>query len=173
MTSDDFDLSACRDEVFNRLYEIWNETEKESDRLWQASQRREEDKTEWQKDNWRKANTLQAVAQYWSTSSGGQADKAMDLLIRGYNFYTKVKSGPKIWVDDFGWWAVFFTDLDRYTGWASNRDELKPPFDHGNLWAETTYCYERMQANLDKIHGGIWNDPAEKSTFREKNTITN
>ena len=159
MSFNNTELIAWRDAVFDRLYEIWNETEAESGRLikagWQA--------TEWTGDNWRKANTLQAVAEYWSTTPpGARRNKAMDLMIRGFNFYNKVKEKTDIWVDDFGWWAGFFIDLYGYDG------KLLPPFNSDILWNEVIYCYKRMNNNLDKEHGGIWNE-----VNREKNTITN
>jgi hypothetical protein len=105
------ELIAWRDAVFDRLYEIWDETEAESDRLTKAGL----EATEWTGDNWRKANTLQAVAEYWHTSpEGPRNDKAMDLMIRGYDFYKDVRTKTNVWVDDFGWWAGFFVDLCGY-----------------------------------------------------------
>ena len=158
MSFKDTELIAWRDAVFDRLYEIWNETEAESDRLgkagWQA--------TEWTGDIWRKANTLQAVAEYWSTTPpGARRNNAMDLMIRGFNFYNNEKGKTSIWVDDFGWWAGFFIDLYGYDGKLSL-------FYSDILWKEVIYCYERMNKNLDQDSGGIWNQPDG-----EKNTITN
>jgi hypothetical protein len=170
MICTDYELHSCRDKVFDRLCEIWVETEAESDRLWEASQKRPDDATEWQKDIWRKANTLQAVALYWhSNNSQIQRDKAMGLMKKGYEFYHQKQNDKGIWVDDFGWWCGFFTDLYDYTV----NHELPKPFDHATLLAETEHCHSKLQGNLDKIHGGIWNDPDENGQSREKNTITN
>ena len=160
MSFNNAELIAWRDAVFDRLYEIWNETEAESNRLVKEEKKKA---TEWTGDNWRKANTLQAVAEYWNTShEEPRRRKAMDLMIRGYNFYKGVKTNTDIWVDDFGWWAGFFIDLYGYN------EKLSSPFDSNNLWNEVKYCYERMNNNFDKVHGGIWNE-----VNRQKNTITN
>jgi hypothetical protein len=161
----DAELIASRDSVFDRLCEIWTETEAASNELLSKPNCKA---TEWTGDNWRKANTLQAVAEYWNTSPAGpRRDKAMDLMVKGYKFYSSVKSSPTIWVDDFGWWAGFFTDLYAYD------QKLPNPFDPDNLWIEIIYCYERMQKNRDLEFGGIWNDPDINGASREKNTITN
>jgi hypothetical protein len=161
MERDHDELHAGRDKVFDRLCDIWTETKDATD---------PDTKKAWNGDIWRKANTLQAVAQYWKTAPNvAQAKKAMSLMKEGYEFYLKKKEDKGIWVDDFGWWGGFFTDLRDYTAGLP----LPPPFDPANLLAETADCYTSMLGNLDKVHGGIWNDPDIKSEYREKNTITN
>lgn len=144
-------ISTWRDEIFDRLCEIWTQTKAAPD---------------WQKDIWRKANTLQAVAYYWHSSTDPiQKRKAMDLMLDGYEFYTGfLKRSNNIWVDDFGWWAGFFCDLRKYT----SSYPLAPPFDQTGLLNATEYCFERMMKNLDANKGGIWNELG-----REKNTVTN
>jgi hypothetical protein len=151
MKCGDYDLRACRDKVFDRLCEIWRETKTEED---------------WENDIWRKANTLQAVAQYWHTiTDPAQRQKAMGIMKDGYEFYLPKKTG-KYWVDDFGWWGGFFTDLFSYTAAMP----LPPPFDQANLKAETEHCYDKMLENLDPKQGGIWN---HTDSGGQKNTVTN
>jgi hypothetical protein len=150
----DYELRACRDKVFDRLCTVWDETKKTDD---------------WGKEIWRKANTLQAVAQYWhTTTDDDRRKKAMTIIGEGYTFYIANKAGGW-WVDDFGWWGGFFADLSGYTG----AFPLPPPFDQGNLLTEMRYCYSRMMKNLDNEHGGIWNTPDINDPACEKNTITN
>jgi hypothetical protein len=154
MKCDDYELHACRDKVFDRLCTVWDDTQKT---------------TKWEEEIWRKANTLQAVAQYWHTATDtNRKQKAMTIMQQGYEFYRPRKTGAW-WVDDFGWWGGFFGDLSGYTG----AFPLAPPFDQANLLAEAQYCYTRMVKNLDKEHGGIWNTPDLNDPFCEKNTITN
>jgi hypothetical protein len=176
MQREDYTIDACRNEIFIRLCEIWEETKEQSIK---ANPNNDESKqTEWQKDIWRKANTLQAVAYYWFTIKDDAAlkQKAMDLMKDGYQFYIKVKNNKDLWVDDFGWWGGFFTDLHSYTSGQPNGrpvQELPPPFNHTNLISETEYCYDRMIKNLDKEYGGIWNNPKLNEKSCEKNSITN
>jgi hypothetical protein len=154
MKCNDYELRACRDKVFDRHCTVWDDTKKT---------------TEWGTEIWRKANTLQAVAQYWhTTTDAGRKQKAMTIIKEGYDFYSSKKAG-EWWVDDFGWWAGFFADLSDYT----HAFPLAPPFDQANLVVEAQYCYTRMQKNLDKQHGGIWNTPDLNNSYCEKNTITN
>jgi Glycosyl hydrolase family 76 len=165
MEHDHDQLHASRDKIFDRLCEIWAETRDATD---------PDTKKAWNDDIWRKANTLQAVAQYWKTvrnSAPTRAEKAMTLMKEGYEFYRKKKEDKGIWVDDFGWWGGFFTDLHDYTAEVPLRSPSS--FTLANLLAETEYCYKSMQGNLDDVHGGIWNDPDIESVYREKNTITN
>lgn len=75
-----------------------------------------------------------------------------------------------MWVDDFGWWGGFFTDLIDYT---HGERELLYPFDHANLLKQTENCYSMMLKNLDIDHGGLWNTPDLNDPACEKNTITN
>jgi hypothetical protein len=169
MQCPDYDIDRCRNEIFIRLCEIWEETKEQSRK---DNPNNDENKmTEWQKDIWRKANTLQAVARYWATIKNDPAlkQKAMDLMKDGYQFYNRVKENKDLWVDDFGWWSGFFTDLHQYT----SDKELPPPFNHANLISETEYCYNRMIKNLDEKFGGIWNNPKIDEASCEKNSITN
>jgi hypothetical protein len=155
MKCDDYELHACRDKVFDRLCEVWTETKKENSKDWQG-------------DIWRKANTLQAVAQYWhSTTDAARRQKAMSIMEEAYKFYLTKKNDEGIWVDDFGWWGGFFGDLAGYT----SAHPLAPPFDEANLLRETQDCFTRMQKNLDKKQqGGIWN---HNGPGGERNTVTN
>jgi hypothetical protein len=156
MKCNDYELHACRDKVFDRLCKVWEDTKNENSQ-------------KWQEDIWRKANTLQTVAQYWHTSlDATRKQKAMVIITEGYNFYHSKKSGG-YWVDDYGWWHGFFADLRDYT----HSLPLGPPFDQANLLAEAQYCYTRMAKNLDKQYGGIWNTPNLDDPACEKNTITN
>jgi hypothetical protein len=91
----------------------------------------------------------------------------MDLIKDGYDFYNKVKKNKDLWVDDFGWWSGFFTDLHSYTS-GTPAQELPPPFNHANLISETEYCYHRMIKNLDEKYGGIWNNPKLNEESCEK-----
>jgi hypothetical protein len=152
MKCDDYELQACRDKIFDRLGEIWTETKKSTDA--------------WNGDIWRKANTLQTVAQYWHTTADDtQKQTAMGIMQDGYKFYSDNKTRDW-WVDDFGWWGGFFSDLYSYTV----PFPLPAPFDQGNLLSETQYCYTRMLKNLDQDKGGIWNHIADDG---QKNTVTN
>jgi len=157
MKCDDYELQACRDKVFDRLCEIWTETKGSTD---------PDTKKAWDGDIWRKANTLQTVAQYWHTTTDDtRKQTAMGVMQDGYNFYSDNKTRDW-WVDDFGWWGGFFGDLYSYTVPLP----LPPPFDQTNLLNETQYCYTRMLTNLDQDKGGIWNHIAADG---EKNTVTN
>ena len=157
MQCNDYELSTCRDKVFDRLCEVWLETKNSTD---------PNTKKAWDTDIWRKANTLQAIALYWHTTTDTtRQQKAMGIMRDGYAFYHANKTG-NWWVDDFGWWGGFFGDLGDYTG----AFPLPPPFDQANLLNETKYCYTRMLKNLDQEKGGIWNHIAADG---EKNTITN
>jgi hypothetical protein len=155
MKCSDYKLSTCRGQVFDRLCEIWKETKESTD---------PDTKEAWAKDIWRKANTLQAVAQYWhSAADATRKQRALALMREGYDFYL-TKKAQEWWVDDFGWWGGFFGDLRDYT----YAFPLDPPFSQANLLTEIEYCYDRMLVNLDANQGGIWNQPGG-----EKNTITN
>jgi len=151
MKCNDYELRACRDSVFDHLCDVWEEAKKTS---------------KWAEEIWRKANTLQAVAQYWhTTADAARRQKAIGIMTDGYEFYLKKKTADW-WVDDFGWWGGFFGDLSDYT----HSFPLAPPFDQANLLAETEYCYARMMKNLDPKQGGIWNHVGDGG---EKNTVTN
>lgn len=154
MQCQDYNLSANREAVFSRLLEIWEETKKVS---------------AWNTEIWRKANTLQAVADFWHTTNNPALKKAaMNLMLEGYDFYSKHKEA-KWWVDDFGWWGGFFFAMYGYAGSGT----LAPPFDKDNLLAESRFVYSRMIENLDTEYGGIWNNPNLGDTSCEKNTVTN
>jgi hypothetical protein len=158
MQCEDYALHASRDKVFDRLCDIWTETKESTD---------PDKKEEWGLDIWRKANTLQAVAQYWNGNPDAQRRlKAMNLMLDGYRFYEKKKEDETLWVDDFGWWAGFFRDLSDYT----RGHPFDPPLDQDNLLREAQCCYTRMLKNLDSEEGGIWNHCGAGG---EKNTVTN
>jgi hypothetical protein len=158
MRCQDYALRASRDKVFDRLCEIWSDTKTSTD---------PDTRKEWHDDIWRKANTLQAVARYWSDSRDThRRQHAMDLMLDGYAFYRTRQADESLWVDDFGWWAGFFVDLMVQTRDAP----LAPPFDQHTLLIETENCYTRMLRNLDRDHGGIWNHRGDGG---EKNTVTN
>ncbi len=159
MECNDYELHACRDKVFDRLCEIWDETKKTFSH---------DEKSAWSRDIWRKANTLQAVSQYWHTcSDAARKQKAMRLMKDGYEIYNTRKT-EGWWVDDFGWWGGFFCDLIDYTVPFPET----APFDRANLLTEIKYCYTRMLKNFDEEEGGIWNHMGGGDD-REKNTITN
>jgi hypothetical protein len=161
MKCDDYDLPTCRDKIFDRLRDIWNETRDSTD---------PDIKEAWDTDIWRKANTLQALALYWNTTNdGARRQKAMDIMKEGYEFYKDFVNCPTkskgIWVDDFGWWYGFFSDL------AAHDSKLAKPFNAANLLCEAQYCYRRMLMNFDPKEGGVWN--YEGGPQSEKNTVTN
>lgn len=165
MKCSDYELHACRNAVVDHLYDVWNAAKKDSscDPSVQAC---------WSNDIWRKANTLQALVQYWKTAdaSNPRRQKAVDMMWDGYQFYLdylKTHTDPdSIWVDDFGWWGGFFQDFNHATGGSP-----PAPFTGVDLVAATQYCYDRMIKNLDTKRGGIWNHPSGSGS--EKNTITN
>src|SRR5689334_20524946 len=102
MSCTDYTLVPCRDQVFDRLYDIWKETKAAADKS-------NDPEDPWKIDIWRKANTLQAVAQYWHSSTDAARKRAaMNLMKEGYAFYLTRKTDQSLWVDDFGWWAGFF-----------------------------------------------------------------
>jgi hypothetical protein len=69
----DYELRACRDRVFDRLCTVWDVAKNSGD---------------WN-EIWRKANTLQAVAQYWhTTTDDDRRKKAMTIISEGYAFTT-------------------------------------------------------------------------------------
>jgi hypothetical protein len=152
----DYKLLEDRENIFCCLCKVWVEAMVTDSKLWQE-------------DIWRKANTAQALLQYWMTTTNEDGrQKAMDIMKGAYGFYKKFLNGPKgpdVWVDDFGWWFGFFADL------AAIGHPLAAPFDPANLLIEPKYCYDRMLKNRDSVEGGIWNnnDPSK----REKNTVTN
>jgi hypothetical protein len=157
MKCDDYELQTCRDKIFNGLCKIWMDTKQSNDPATQKA---------WNGDIWRKGNTLQAVAQYWATATDAQKPTALGLMQDGYDFYSKRK-GDNWWVDDFGWWGGFFSDLYHY---CVESGDFPPPFSGDNLVTEIKYCYARMLENLDPVQGGIWN---QKGADGQKNTITN
>jgi hypothetical protein len=147
MKCDDYELHACRDKVFDRLCEVWNDAKHTNC---------------WQKDIWRKANTCQAVARYWqSTTDTGRRQKALSIMEEAYEFYLK-KDKEAYWVDDFGWWGGFFGDLSG--------QGMAAPFDSATLLKEAQDCYDGMLKNLDTKQGGIRNNLGPTG---EKNTVTN
>jgi hypothetical protein len=150
----DYKLAACRDQVFDDLVQIWEDAKKRG--TWD--------------EIWQKANTLQAVAQYWHDydRDSVRAQKAMNLMKDGCEYYRSKKNGT-YWVDDFGWWGGFFLDLKFLT----HENSLPAPYDQDNLLVEAEYTYSRMLNNLDKEYGGIWNTPNVNDKYAEKNTVTN
>jgi Glycosyl hydrolase family 76 len=160
MKCNDYDPLNNRILVFERLRQVWKETKESTDKATIKA---------WHDDIWRKANTLQAVAQYWHTATNSNLRlEAVNLMKEGYKFYCERKH-ETFWVDDWGWWGGFFLDLREFT----RNDLLESPFDQHNLLSEAQHCYDKMCCNLDKTTGGIWNhlDPPEDT--QEKNTITN
>jgi hypothetical protein len=150
MKCPDYDLKTARDEIFDRLCVIWDESLEAG-----------------KNDIWRKANTLQSIARYFRSYSGLDSEKvrcakALAIMENGYAFYQGVKNN-KWWVDDYGWWGGLFLDLYDY--------KLGGVFEQASLKAELKFAYEQMRQNLDTTYGGIWNVVEQDGS--EKNTVTN
>lgn len=182
MKCDDYDLKSCRDKVCKRLSQVWDDTR--NDR-----QCNPEVEACWTTDIWRKANTAQALLQYWRTADAGNSlrQTAMDMMWEAYQFYADYIGKHTVWVDDFGWWAGFFRDFRVAT---QQSPRLPAPFskngkDLVDLLEETKRCYDKMLVNFDAEkgnppyelgQGGIWNHKGFDKLGRptgEKNTITN
>ena len=174
-----------RNDIFDRLCIIWGDAknDKHCDPSVQAC---------WKSDIWRKANTLQALVQYWRTTDDkARRQKALDMMWEAYQFYADYIKNNDVWVDDFGWWAGFFRDFRSAT------QKLPPPLpkpfskdgrDLVDLQKETELCYTKMLVNFDDQkkgiekfytgHGGVWNHrPKDVNDGNcsdcERNTVTN
>lgn len=151
------DYQQNADSIFNQLYYIWFEFEKNDPLVWDS-------------EIWRKANTMDSVLRYFEQplTSDEQKLKAVQLLTDGWKFYLS-KKNVGWWVDDFGWVAMFAMNVfDLLSG--PNAPTL--PFNAEEMLSEAQYCHKRMLENLDQQSGGIYNIH-DSNKERRRNTVTN